>query len=353
MRLFSVRERSGFCFLSKHSCSGGEISKGAKQRKGRKSRKGEERVGARRSGGPGPRAGGRGDTRSGRLRRPVPRKGGSKRQAKAVRSSSAWPLGTSEWLRPGGRRVPGKTARPAGGRAPCPLAPAPRTPHPCAQRCTVGPGSRGSQPTFPAKSCLCLGPLRTELPGAGEGRRCSGTQGSAACSLVERSRQLRQSGGPASLGWAEKQGQVSGCQGVPGLWLLGTSGSPMPQACGEGRRRLRLSAGAGGWAQGCHSGAQDGARLLFPATCRGGGLSPAPPSAGAKAKRGQALGPAHPPRHPGTPAPWHPAPSTLAPGHSGARGRLFSRWAGESAADLGLRPLPSGQHVAALAPASI
>lgn len=170
---------------------------------------------------------------------------------------------------------------------------------------------------------------------------------------MERSRQLRQAGGPASLGWAEKQGQVSGCQGVPGLWLLGTSGSPVPQGCGEGRRRPRLSAGAGGWAQGCHSGAQDGARLLFPATCRGGGLSPAPPSAGAKAKRGQALGPAHPPRHPGTPAPWHPAPSTLAPGHSGARGRLFSRWAGESTANLDLRPLPSGQHVAALAPASI
>lgn len=48
---------------------------------------------------------------------------------------------------------------------------------------------------------------------------------------------------------------------------------------------------------------------------------------------------------PPTPAPWHPAPSTLAPGHSGARGRLFSPRASKSTAWFGF--------AAALAPASI
>lgn len=99
----------------------------------------------------------------------------------------------------------------------------------------------GASRLFPRRVALggprdCHGPFRLtpNSLGAGEGRRCSRTLGSTACTAWSGARR-RHVVDPGSLGWVERQGQALGSEGVPGLRLLGTSESPTHQACRGGR----------------------------------------------------------------------------------------------------------------------
>lgn len=208
---------SGFRFLSKSSCVGGAINKGVKQHNS------GERTGRREPHrGTEPRIKGRlGKRGGGQLRGPGPRKGGRQNRAKTCLTSGNQRMATAARERQPDPREGVRcvhSPRPLRLTSTCPALDGwpwfPREPADFFHK--ELPLSGG------LKDCHRPCRLTPKSLGAGEGRRCTKTLDSAACSRLAQSLQLRQMVDPASLGWAEKQGQALGSEGVPGLRLLGT-----------------------------------------------------------------------------------------------------------------------------------